>query len=107
MNFGIGDKVLITTNAWFFAPDGRNYRAVFGTVKAIHTDEHALGIKTNRNSTNWYVEIGSVLIAGCQVHYAVRCDTCNFAEVIDQGQHEGRWVASERDSHIFNADGVA
>ena len=28
----IGDKVLVTTDGWFFAPDGETYRAVFGTV---------------------------------------------------------------------------
>ena len=33
---------------------------------------------TNRNSANWYLKIGNdskhVIIAGCQVHYAVKSD---------------------------------
>ena len=41
-------------------------------------DNSALGIKTNRNSTNWYAIVGTennhVIIAGCQIHYAVKCD---------------------------------
>jgi hypothetical protein len=69
-------KYLITTDAWFYAPDGNSYRAVWGTVTIL--EDNVLGIKTNRNSSNWYVKIGSdakhVIIAGCQIHYAVRCD---------------------------------
>lgn len=79
MNFNIepGQKALITTDNWFFAPDGNSYRAVFGTVKAARTAEETLGVRPNGKSTNWYVEIGNMTIAGCQIHYAVRTDTCN------------------------------
>ena len=44
-------KYLITTSAWFFAPDGNNYRAVFGTVHGVETDDQTLGIKTDRGSS--------------------------------------------------------
>lgn len=77
MNIEIGDKALITTEGWFRAPDGVNYRAVFGTIKAVLKSEDALGVKTNAKSTNWYVEIGNMTVAGCQIHYAIKTDKCS------------------------------
>ena len=68
---------LITTDNWFIAPDGKQYKAVWGNVEILNSDE-ALGIKTNARSTNWFVKIGTknnhVLIAGCQIHYSVKCN---------------------------------
>lgn len=72
-----GDKALVTTSAWFFAPDGNSYRAVFGTVQAIETAEQSLGVKTNNRSTNWYLRIGNMTIAGCQINYAIKTDKCS------------------------------
>ena len=67
---------LITTDAWFIAPDGKQYKSVWGYVHII--DDSFLGIKTNRNSSNWFAKIGSednhVIVAGCQIHYAIRCE---------------------------------
>lgn len=69
-------KYLITTDNWFFAPDGKQYKAVWGNVVIV--EDSYLGIKTNRNSSNWYARVGNgdthVLVAGCQIHYAVRCE---------------------------------
>lgn len=31
-NLQVGKKALITTNNWFMAPDGLQYKAVFGTI---------------------------------------------------------------------------
>src|SRR3546814_7562125 len=56
----VGDQALITTDNWFYAPDGKSYRAAFGTVQAIRSSEIALGVKTNSKSTNWYVEVGNM-----------------------------------------------
>ena len=69
----IGENVLVTCDNWFFAPDGQQYRAVWGKVYGVRQDNEVLGIKTNRGSTNWYLEIGSMILAGCQIHYAVHC----------------------------------
>ena len=80
MNIQIGCTALITTDNWFIAPDGQMYRAVFGAVKAIRNDEATLGVRTNAKSTNWYVEIGNMTIAGCQIHYAIKTDDCSRAE---------------------------
>ena len=70
-------KYLITTDAWFFAPDGKQYRAVWGEV-SVFEDNSVLGIKTNIRATNWYAKVGSeknhVIVAGCQIHYACKCD---------------------------------
>lgn len=68
-------KYLITTDNWFYAPDGKQYRAGGGEATVLGDD--VLGVKTNRNSSNWFVQVGSddshVIIAGCQIHYAVKC----------------------------------
>lgn len=72
----VGDNVLVTTDGWFYGPSGRQYKSVWGTVKSVQTDEQSLGIKTNMRSTNWYMVVGDMLIAGCQVHYVCKC---NFA----------------------------
>lgn len=69
-------KYLITTDNWFYAPDGQKYKSVWGEVKIL--EDSSIGIKTNRNSTNWYAFIGSedkgMIVAGCQIHYAVKCN---------------------------------
>jgi len=69
-------KYLVTTDNWFYAPDGLKYRSVWGDIKIL--DDSSLGIKTNRNSTNWYAYVGSddkgMIVAGCQIHYAIKCD---------------------------------
>lgn len=102
--FKIGDKVLITTDNWFITPSGENYRAVFGTVHNILTDELALGIRTNARSTNWYIEVGNMLIAGCQIHYAIRTDSINndpFPSWKDTAEGIAHF---EKPSTIYNAD---
>jgi hypothetical protein len=70
-------KYLITTDNWFFGPDGFQYRAVWGEVKII--EDSILGIKTNARSSNWYAKVGTeenhVIVAGCQIHYAVKTET--------------------------------
>ena len=71
-------KYLITTDAYFFAPDGKQYRAVWGEVQIL--PDTFLGVQTNRNSSNWFARVGSeeqhVILAGCQIHYAVKVDQC-------------------------------
>lgn len=105
MNFKIGDKVLLTTNNWFTGPDGKDYKAVFGTVKNILTAEETLGVKTNSKSTNWYVEIGNMLVAGCQIFYAIKTDKCNFDVSENWVTFEGKmYVNDNRPSLIYNAD---
>lgn len=69
-------KYLITTDNWFIAPDGQQYRAVWGNVEVC--EDSILGLKTNRMSTNWYLKIGTeknhIIVAGCQIHYAAKSE---------------------------------
>lgn len=101
----VGDKVLVTTEGWFFAPDGEMYRAVFGTVKGIHSSESALGVKTNARSTNWYAEIGNMMIAGCQIYYCVKTDNVSFEPAIREIDHEGKlFLDKQPNTRIYDAD---
>ncbi len=86
-------KYLITTDAWFYAPDGKQYRAVYGNVEIL--GDNALGIKTNARSSNWFAKVGTelshIIIAGCQIHYAIRTDEvpnmgCIYDESIESGE---------------------
>lgn len=70
----INRKVLITTSAWFYGPDGKQYRAVWGTLKAIHEAGKTLGFIPNRSHANWFVEVGNMVIIGCQVMYVLQVD---------------------------------
>ena len=101
----INQKYLIHTDQWFFAPDGNNYHAVFGTVHAIMDAESALGIRTNAKSTNWYVVIGDMVIAGCQIHYATRCDSVDFTPPLVELRHEAKLSTQQPPiSRIYNAN---
>lgn len=104
LNIQVGDKVLITCDNWFYAPDGQTYRAVFGTLKSIRTAEDTLGVRPNGKSTNWYVEVGNMLIAGCQIHYALKTDQCHFGPAATSGNHEGKVTESVAPCAIYNAD---
>ena len=68
-----GQKYLITTSGWFYGPDGSQYRAAWGVCEAVSAKQE-LGFEP-RHGTNWFVRVGegsqSVIIAGCQIHYAV------------------------------------
>lgn len=99
-----GDKALITCDNFFIAPDGKTYRGVFGTIGTVRTSEESLGVKTNARSTNWYLEIGNMLLAGCQIHYAIKTDKVNLGAGESWAQHEGRTVVDTTPSQIYNAD---
>ena len=77
-------KYLITTDAWFYGADGKQYKSVWGEVEIV--SDAVLGIKTNVRSSNWFAKIGTennhIVVAGCQIHYAVKCEICpNLSEV--------------------------
>ncbi len=103
----INEKHLITTDSWFIAPDGNQYKAVFGTVTDVRSDEQTLGIKTNRGSTNWYVVIGNMIVAGCQIHYCIRTDQFSSAPGKREIEHNGKIeINSEYKTRIYNADEI-
>ena len=102
-------KYLITTDRFFVAPDGVTYSAAWGDVK-IFGDESIMGIKTNRQSANWYAVVGGngkeIVIAGCQIFYAVKCDERpNTDEVPDwYNGSDGHVVNTIRPTRIYIAE---
>jgi len=72
-----GKKYLVTTDNWFYGPDGQNYKAAWGRCYIGKTAEQ-LGFTPLRPSTNWYLCVGvdgkEIIIAGCQIHYVIRCE---------------------------------
>ncbi len=67
-----GKKYLVTLDSYFVAPDCEQYRAVWGEAK-VHEASRALGLKPTR-STNWFLKVGTVGIAGCQIHFITECE---------------------------------
>ena len=104
MTLQVGDNVLVTTDNWFLAPDGQQYRAVWGEVHGIFSDEQMLGIKTNSRSTNWYAQIGNCFIAGCQIHYAVKSDHCSFDKTQLEEFKDGALLTGQAHTRIYNAN---
>lgn len=70
-------KYLITTHEWFYAPDGKQYRAVWGDVQITQTKD-IIGLDPNRVTSNYCYKVGTeehhIIIGGCQVMYSVKCD---------------------------------
>lgn len=100
-------KYLITTDEWFIAPDGQQYKAVWGEVKIL--GDEALGVKTNRNSTNWYARVGNdndhIIIAGCQIHYAFKSEeTPSDQKVKDWSLDANNFNQKETPTRIYFID---
>lgn len=101
-------KYLITTDNWFYAPNGRQYKSVWGEVEVF--EDSILGIKTNRNASNWYIKVGSlenhIIVAGCQIHYAVRCENKPNLDNVDDyhTSHEQGLTEFNRPSQIYCAE---
>jgi hypothetical protein len=101
----IGDNILVTTDAWFLAPDGESYRAVWGKLNQVSNSEDVLKIRTNNKSTNWYIVIGNMLVAGCQIHYLIKCDSVNLKPIKREIEYNGE-LKFERNNttRIYNAN---
>ena len=107
MKTEIGKKYLITTDDWFYAPDGNNYKSVFGTLTGVYSDDETLGVKTNRGSTNWYIQVGLMTIAGCQIHYAIQCDNVSSEPpVLESWAEKGVQTCKAPISRIYMADTI-
>ena len=100
----VGSKVLITCDNWFYGRDGKSYRSVWGTLDGIFNDQETLGVKTNAKSANWYAVVGGMIVAGCQIHYAMDCDELPPELVDDFTVVEGKVIHYTRPSHIYKAD---
>jgi hypothetical protein len=106
MNEFLNCKVLITTCNWFYGTDGKQYKSAWGTLKGIHEAGKTLGFIPNRSHANWFLELGSMMIMGCQVLYIIRCDEQPniYAKVSDWVNHYGKCSEFERPSAIFIAE---
>lgn len=104
VNLEVGKKALITTHNWFVAPDGKQYMATYGTIKSVKDSQQTLGVRTNARSTNWYVELGNMTIAGCQIFYANRTDHCELGEVESFEVKDGKVLKYWVPSRIYDAD---
>lgn len=97
---------LITTDNWFIAPDGKQYRSVYGDVKIV--SDSILGIKTNIRSSNWFAKVGTeenhVIIAGCQIHYAIKTtDEVNYSSFYEKMDLGGKYENVYKDCSIYFA----
>lgn len=100
----IGKNVLVTTANWFTAPNGRDYKAAWGELKGIHEAGKALGFIPNRAHANWFLEVGNMVIMGCQVMYVIQSEHLpNFGEAKSYTVHDGKRTDYDRHSHIYNA----
>jgi len=100
-------KYLITADSWFYAPDGLQYKAVWGEVEIV--GDSILGIKTNARSSNWFAKIGNennhVIIAGCQIHYALKCkEKPNNSNVNDFSIEAGELKQFTHPTYIYIAE---
>lgn len=72
-----GEYLLVNTDDWFFAPDGQQYKAVWGRARIFEAKE-MFGFRPTGDA-NWYLQVGSedcvspIFIAGCRIHYAFVC----------------------------------
>lgn len=96
----INKKVLVTTSNWFLAPDGKQYRAIHGTLKGVHEASKTLGFVPNRSHANWFIEIGEVIVMGCQIMYCIESEHVNTGKVEDWS-NEGKEY--ERPTTIYVA----
>ena len=95
---------LLTTSEWFIAPDGKQYRSVWGKVEIV--SDEILGVKTNRNSVNWYAKVSGethhIIIAGCQINYAIQTDDKpHSGSAPTWDMHEGKVIENERPCSIY------
>ena len=103
----LNKKVLITTSGWFFAPDGRQYRAIYGTLKSITDAKDLIGFTPSRSHANWVFQVGTASIMGCQVMYVLECDKPPTFQPITERTFSSEHncsVSNTRDNHIYNAD---
>jgi hypothetical protein len=84
----LNQKVIITTQGWFYAPDGVQYRAIWGTLKGVHSAKDVLGFTVNASHANFFIEVGNTVIAGCQALYCVRCDNPPDFQLVDHQMYD-------------------
>lgn len=100
-------KYLVTTDSWFYAPDGKQYRGVWGEIEIV--SDSILGIKTNVRSSNWFAKVGTeenhVIVAGCQIHYACKSDKKPHVDLTgDYSVEQGEVKNYNRPTSVYIAE---
>ena len=95
MEFKIGEKHLISINKWFIAPNGSEYRAIYGTINDISGSKGDLS-----------VVVGSLAIPKSKILCAIKTDGCNFDEADSWQSIGGEVEVYKIPSKIYNADKV-
>lgn len=104
MNNHLNKNVLITCQGWFLAPDGKQYLGAWGKLTAIHEAGKTLGFIPNRSHANWFIELGPMIIMGCQVMYLIACpNEPELGEVDDFVEKDGEIKIFKRPSKIYKA----
>ena len=105
MRTEIGARYLITTDDWFYAPDGQSYKAVYGTIKEqrIH-GSRCVGFGANPSSAGLYVNIGRMTIFNDSIKYAIRADECSRLEHSREVDFENTVTLCKVASRIYFAD---
>lgn len=98
----IGKKVLVTCSDWFYGEDGRQYKAIHGTLKGVHEAKEKLGFIPNRAHANWFYEIGNMVVMGCQVMYIQQVDEVNLKHVEEYLAEGGQYLSSKRPTNIYS-----
>lgn len=87
-------KYLITTDDWFFAPDGREYRAAWGEVEVLKEDE-TISYRINADPAKWFMRIGNeeshMIIAGDRIHYMIKSENPPSTEETFDFSSEGNF----------------
>lgn len=105
MNDLIGKQVLASCQNWFVGPDGKDYKAIYGTFKAVTEASKAVGFIPNRSHANWFYSIGGMVIMGCQIMYLMECKEPPSKErSMGWHVHEGKVLESDRPCLIYFAD---
>lgn len=99
----VGMKVLVTTQSWFFGKDGVQYTAIYGTLRSVYSATD-IGIRPGAGNANWYVRIGDMNIAGCQILYMEQCDSVNLGDCNEETSVNGDLKKYTRSTRIYQAD---
>ena len=101
----VGLKYLITLESRIRTPDGEAYGAVFGTLRAVHKAQDVIGVYPGRGHENWMVEIGNVIIPGCQVKFCIQTDSYSTQPPSNEIEHEGEVKLTHwHMTRIYNVD---
>jgi hypothetical protein len=87
----VGEKVLITLEEWFTAPDGKQYQAVHGKLLAVRKTEDAPGFNPSRVRANWLYQFEGMAVMGHQVGHVIAAEEVNTGDAtysIGQPLHE-------------------